>query len=100
MAVSPTGGSRLSAASGTGSSSPRSISSLRGEGDVFGTKQSGLPDFRVARLPEDYPLLERARRFALDLLKEDPELSSPENAVLTDAIAQRYGALDAEPIAA
>jgi ATP-dependent DNA helicase RecG len=74
--------------------------SLRGEGDVFGTKQSGLPDFRVAHLPEDYLLLERARRFALELLRDDPELSRPENALLADAITQRFGALDAEPIAA
>ena len=35
--------------------------SLRGEGDLLGTKQSGLPEFRVARLPEDIVLLERAR---------------------------------------
>jgi ATP-dependent DNA helicase RecG len=74
--------------------------SLRGEGDLFGTKQSGLPEFRVARLPEEYALLERARRFALDLLQDDPELSKPENALLADAITRRYGAIDAEPIAA
>jgi ATP-dependent DNA helicase RecG len=74
--------------------------SLRGEGDLFGTKQSGLPEFRVARLPEDYALLERARRFALDLLQDDPELSKPENALLADAISRRFGALDTEPIAA
>ena len=34
---------------------------LRGEGDVFGTRQHGLPEFRVARLPEDSALLELAR---------------------------------------
>jgi ATP-dependent DNA helicase RecG len=72
---------------------------LRGEGDVFGTKQSGLPEFRVARLPEDYELLARARRFAIDLLRDDPELSSPENALLADAITRRF-AIDTEPIAA
>ena len=37
---------------------------LRGEGDVFGTRQHGLPEFRVARLPEDAELLERARACA------------------------------------
>ena len=73
---------------------------LRGEGDLFGTKQSGLPEFRVARLPEDYLLLERARRFALDALRDDPDLSNPENALLADAIVRRFGAIDAEPIAA
>jgi ATP-dependent DNA helicase RecG len=74
--------------------------SLRGEGDVFGTKQSGLPDFRVARLPDDYVLLERARRFALDLLRDDPELTKPENALLAGAITRRFGAIDSQPIAA
>ena len=72
---------------------------LRGEGDVFGTKQSGLPEFRVARLPEDYELLARARRFAIELLRDDPELSSPENALLAGAITRRF-AIDTEPIAA
>jgi ATP-dependent DNA helicase RecG len=72
---------------------------LRGEGDLFGTKQSGLPEFRVARLPEDFKLLERARHFAIELLRDDPELSSPENALLADAITRRF-AIDTEPIAA
>jgi ATP-dependent DNA helicase RecG len=73
---------------------------LRGEGDVFGTKQHGLPEFRIARLPEDYALLERARRVALDLLNEDPDLSSPENTLLAGAISRRFGAIDTEPLAA
>jgi ATP-dependent DNA helicase RecG len=72
---------------------------LRGEGDVFGTKQSGLPEFRVARLPDDFELLERARRFAIELLRDDPELARPENALLADAITRRF-AIDTEPIAA
>jgi ATP-dependent DNA helicase RecG len=74
--------------------------SLRGEGDLLGTKQSGLPEFRVAKLPEDVLLLERARRWAIDLLRADPDLTEPENELLRDAIWQRYGALSAEPIAA
>jgi ATP-dependent DNA helicase RecG len=73
---------------------------LRGEGDLLGTKQSGLPEFRVARLPEDAQLLERARRWAIDLLRDDPDLTDPEHALLRDAIGQRFGALSAEPIAA
>jgi ATP-dependent DNA helicase RecG len=74
--------------------------SLRGEGDLLGTKQSGLPEFRVARLPEDTPLLERARSSSLELLREDPELSDPQNALLREAIERTYGALEIEPIAA
>jgi ATP-dependent DNA helicase RecG len=73
---------------------------LRGEGDLLGTKQSGLPDFRVARLPEDAELLERARSLALDVLQSDPDLSDSEHALLRDEIMRRFGAPDAEAVAA
>jgi ATP-dependent DNA helicase RecG len=73
---------------------------LRGEGDLLGTKQSGLPDFKVARLPEDAELLERARRASIQLLREDPELNDPEHEVLRAALEGRFGALELERIAA
>ncbi len=73
---------------------------LRGEGDLLGTKQSGLPQFRVARLPEDFELLERARMLAIELLQTDPELAEPEHALLRDAVLRRHGAAESEPIAA
>jgi ATP-dependent DNA helicase RecG len=73
---------------------------LRGEGDLLGTKQSGLPDFRVARLPEDQDLLETARRRALELLHRDPELAAPENGLLLDEIARRFGPPAVERLAA
>jgi ATP-dependent DNA helicase RecG len=73
---------------------------LRGEGDLLGTKQSGLPDFRVARLPEDYELLEKARRWSLEALADDPELAEPEHAVLRAAIEAKFAALEGERIAA
>jgi ATP-dependent DNA helicase RecG len=50
---------------------------LRGEGELTGTRQSGLPGFRHARLPEDADLLDRARALARELLSaldEDPDL--------------------------
>jgi 16S rRNA (guanine(966)-N(2))-methyltransferase RsmD len=52
---------------------------LRGAGDVLGTRQHGLPEFRVARLPEDTELLVRARRHADALLLDDPGLERPEH---------------------
>jgi ATP-dependent DNA helicase RecG len=64
---------------------------LRGAGDVLGTRQSGWPEFRVARLPEDAELLERARRRADELLDADPALEQPEHALLRDALAARFG---------
>ena len=45
---------------------------LRGEGEMLGTRQSGLAQFRVARLPEDAELLERARMRARAILDADP----------------------------
>jgi ATP-dependent DNA helicase RecG len=73
---------------------------LRGEGDLLGTKQSGLAHFRVARLPEDFELLERARMLAIELLQTDPELAEPEHALLRDAVLRRHGAAESDRIAA
>jgi ATP-dependent DNA helicase RecG len=50
---------------------------LRGGGEVLGTRQSGLPEFHVARLPEDEALLQAARDEARLTLTRDPDLSGP-----------------------
>ena len=55
---------------------------LRGPGEVFGTRQSGLPEFRIADLLNDVALLERARREAFSLVDADPHLRRPEHAAL------------------
>jgi ATP-dependent DNA helicase RecG len=47
---------------------------LRGGGEVLGTRQSGLPEFRIAHLPEDAELLQAARDEARLVLSRDPEL--------------------------
>ena len=73
---------------------------LRGEGDVLGTRQHGLPEFRVARLPEDAEVLELARAESIALLASDPDLSSPEHALLRMVVERRFGTLEVEPIAA
>ncbi len=63
---------------------------LRGEGDLQdagqGVRQSGQREARVARLPQDTPLLEDAHAWAGRLLAEDPELAAPEHALLRDAL--------------
>jgi ATP-dependent DNA helicase RecG len=64
---------------------------LRGAGEVLGTRQHGYPQFRVARLPEDAELLERARSRADELLERDPDLAAAEHALLRDAAAARFG---------
>jgi ATP-dependent DNA helicase RecG len=73
---------------------------LRGEGELIGTRQSGLAQFRVAELPRDRELLERARMRAEALDAEDPELSSPENALLGDALESMFGTEALAPIRA
>jgi ATP-dependent DNA helicase RecG len=60
---------------------------LRGEGELTGTRQSGLARFDFARLPEDADVLERAHARAAALLHDDPELDAPELALLRDALA-------------
>ena len=72
---------------------------LRGAGDVLGTRQHGLPELRVARLPEDTEMLVRARDRADALLRDDVRLDRPEHALLRDAVAARFGS-ELEPIPA
>jgi ATP-dependent DNA helicase RecG len=68
---------------------------LRGPGDLFGTKQHGLPPLRIADLLRDADILEEARRDAHDLVTADPGLTQPEHALLRRMTLNRYGrALD------
>jgi ATP-dependent DNA helicase RecG len=59
---------------------------LRGPGDYFGVRQSGMPELKVARL-DDAPLVEAARAAAASVLSSDPELSHPEHAALAAHLA-------------
>jgi ATP-dependent DNA helicase RecG len=71
---------------------------LRGEGEVLGTRQHGLPRFAVAELPEDAPALEAARKEVLELLHEHGSLEVPELGPLLEAARRRFGAGAADPI--
>jgi ATP-dependent DNA helicase RecG len=64
---------------------------LRGAGEELGTRQSGLPRFRVAVLPEDNLLLERANVLADRLLKADHSLGQPELELLRAQVIAKYG---------
>ncbi len=72
--------------------------SLRGEGEVLGTRQHGLPRFAVAELPEDTPTLVAARDEVLALLREHGSLDAPELGPLLEAARRRFGAGAADPI--
>ncbi len=72
---------------------------LRGAGDVLGTRQHGLPEFRVARLPEDNELLVRARDHADAVLLADPRLEAPEHGLLREAVVAHFGS-ELDPIPA
>lgn len=60
---------------------------MRGPGEYLGTRQSGLPDLRAARL-SDLELMEEARQEAARILAEDPDLKRPEHALLAARVAR------------
>jgi ATP-dependent DNA helicase RecG len=68
---------------------------LRGPGEYFGTRQSGLPDLRVAKLT-DVKLIELAKTEAGGILDVDPELESAEHEALRDQVKRLWDRLSAE----
>jgi ATP-dependent DNA helicase RecG len=63
---------------------------LRGPGEFFGIRQSGLPDLRVAHLIRDTPILIEARKEAFRLVEDDPELSQPTHRRMKDLFRKRW----------
>lgn len=63
---------------------------LRGPGEFFGTRQSGIPDFKIANLVRDAREIEQARKEAEQLLKDDPELKSLPNQALVEQFVRRF----------
>ena len=64
---------------------------LRGPGELLGTRQSGLADFRLANLARDSQLLLEARREALEWLAHDLSLIQPESLPLREILKCRWG---------
>mgnify|MGYP001329863638 FL=1 len=62
---------------------------IRGPGELFGAKQSGIPPFKAARLPRDLKLLSLARRNAVDFVQLDPTLANAE--LLRKRLLRKYG---------
>jgi ATP-dependent DNA helicase RecG len=63
---------------------------IRGPGEFFGTRQSGLPEFRTAGLVTHVRLLEQARQDAGQLVLRDPGLRLPEHRALREALVARW----------
>ena len=59
---------------------------IRGPGEFFGTRQHGLPEFKIANIYQDMDMLKKAQEAAVGLLYEDPDLISPENANIMSEI--------------
>jgi len=60
---------------------------MRGPGEFFGTRQSGLPDLKVARLG-DVKVLEEARAVAKQIFEQDPDLELPEHRLLARRVRE------------
>jgi ATP-dependent DNA helicase RecG len=68
---------------------------LRGPGEFFGTRQHGLPEFKLADVTNEMELLQRAKEDALALLSSDPKLTTPDHRPLRAALAKQFaGTLD------
>ncbi|MBY5035633.1 ATP-dependent DNA helicase RecG [Streptococcus gallolyticus] len=66
---------------------------MRGSGEIFGTKQSGIPEFKVANLVEDYAILEEARKMAAVVTSDKNWREQPEWSVLVENLREK-GELD------
>ena len=64
---------------------------LRGPGEILGTRQHGLPPFRIADLVRDREVVELARQDAWELIAADPGLARPEHCRLRRLVLARYG---------
>ena len=63
---------------------------LRGSGEFFGTKQHGIPEFKIANLFTDIEMLKQVQAIAMEILSKDPNLEKPENKVLQKIIENKF----------
>ena len=64
---------------------------IRGPGDIEGTKQSGLLNFKLANIVQDKVILEAARNAAENILDNDPDMNDPLHAPVKNYIQQQKG---------
>jgi len=63
---------------------------LRGSGEFFGTRQHGLPEFKIANLFEDIEMLKGVQAVAIKIIEEDPELEQEKNGKLRKVIEKKF----------
>lgn len=63
---------------------------LRGSGEFFGTKQHGIPEFKIANLFEDISLLKQAQGVAIEIIDKDPTLEKEENVLLRKLVDEKF----------
>jgi len=64
---------------------------IRGPGELFSTRQHGLPDLKIANIVADFDLLTLARKNAFELVNEDPMLSRTEHRNIRSALIAKFG---------
>ena len=64
---------------------------LRGPGELFSTRQHGLPDLKIANIIDDYDLLVMARRCAFELVSADPMLTVPTHRNIRQSLITKFG---------
>ena len=64
---------------------------LRGPGELFSTRQHGLPDLKIANIVDDYDLLILARKNAFELVANDPMLTSADHKNIRQALVAKFG---------
>lgn len=63
---------------------------LRGSGEFFGTKQHGIPEFKIANLFEDMPMLKMVQSLAIKIEQEDPKLELEKNKKIKKLVCNKF----------
>ena len=63
---------------------------LRGTGEFFGTRQHGLPEFKIANLFEDVEMLKQVQEIAIEIINQDPLLEQKEHQTLRKLVDEKF----------